>query len=107
MVIGPPQCTHNTARTASARSIGSFVTLFDWKSALINVKPDTFDRLAQERLPSLLAVEVSRRKTTTAKEHSAIDRRDGDAVGLQLRQRLHRNKQRPPTDSITSLRRRS
>jgi hypothetical protein len=55
---------------AARLSMLRFSKLFDWKNALINVKPD---RLAQESISAVLAMEVTRWKVTTAKEHSAID----------------------------------
>src|SRR5215467_15849504 len=41
-------------------------------------KAGHLDRLAQEGVPAVLAVEVPRRQTPTAKEHSALDCRDGN-----------------------------
>jgi hypothetical protein len=52
--------------------------LFDWKGALINVKPDTLIGWHRKAFSPVLALEVTRWKASAAKEHSANDCRDGD-----------------------------
>ena len=40
--------------------------LFDWRMALVVVKPDTPDPLAPQRIPAVLALEVQADRTTAA-----------------------------------------
>ena len=39
--------------------------VFDWRSALVIVKPDTSDRLASQRFQTILGLQVSPRPTTS------------------------------------------
>src|SRR5579859_593556 len=51
--------------------------LFDWKSALVNVKPETFIGWHKQAFRLFWCWEIARRKATVAERHTAIDCRDG------------------------------
>jgi hypothetical protein len=61
----------------AARSMLLLSKFFDWKNALINVKPDTFIGWHKKAFLAVLVLEVTRWKVTAAQRNSAIDCRDG------------------------------
>jgi hypothetical protein len=67
-----------TQLTQAARlSLVFWSQWFDWKEALVIVKPDSHP-LAPQRFPFVLAAEVANGKTTAAGEHAPTDRGDGE-----------------------------